>query len=186
MHLSLCLFRKNNKIIPDRLADSLGVTVFTPDYFKGNPAPETMLDGQPTNAKDKRDQGFFAKVAGIGKMLPKAIPWFISHQPSKTFPDMTQFLQVLKTEKGYSKLGAIGYCYGGKIVAEFSKQGQFDVSVLCHPSMLSVQDIKDLKSPALFCCAEEDEMFGAKFREQSKKILEDREGFVSEFKVYEK
>lgn len=106
--------------------------------------------------------------------------------PPKTFPPMTEFLKNLKTEKGYSKLGGIGYCYGGKVVAHFNQEETFDVSVVCHPSMLNQKDIETLKKPILFCCAEQDDMFGERFREQSQKILEEKKDFISEFKVYEK
>lgn len=63
---------QNNKIIPDRLAEALNVTVYVPDYFLGNPMPESFMDGQPTSVTEKSKQGFLSKIGTIGKMATAA------------------------------------------------------------------------------------------------------------------
>ena len=41
----------------------------------------------------------------------------------KRFPEISEFAKALKTEHGFKKLGAIGFCYGGWAVFQLGAKG---------------------------------------------------------------
>ena len=41
----------------------------------------------------------------------------------KRFPEMSGFAKALKAERGFKKLGAIGFCYGGWAVFQLGEKG---------------------------------------------------------------
>ncbi|PWN52015.1 alpha/beta-hydrolase [Violaceomyces palustris] len=150
----------NNKIIPDLIADQTGFTVYVPDMFHGDSIAQDAVKGMPSTAKEAKAQSFLTKV--------------------------TKFLSTLKEESGAARIGAVGYCYGGKSCLVFNARGLVDVSVACHPSFINLSDIKSLKGPVLFNCAEQDDVFPTSLRESGAKALGDRhDAPPHEFKVYE-
>jgi carboxymethylenebutenolidase len=74
----------------------------------------------------------------------------------------------------------------------FSGTGDLVASVACHPSMLNMDDIKGIKTPISFACAENDSQFGDKMREDAKQVLSAKEkgsgegakAFEAEFVLY--
>ena len=41
----------------------------------------------------------------------------------KRFPEISKFAKALKTEHGFKKLGAVGFCYGGWAVFQLGAKG---------------------------------------------------------------
>lgn len=137
---------KNNKILADTLADKLGVTVYVPDYFHGDPVKPEVMNGAPGTAKEVNAQSFFQKATSGLKMVGMA-PWFIRNRPSTKYEDFANFVKTLKEEKKLDRLGAVGYCYGGKIAAHANVHQLVQASVLLHPSFIGIdEDVKPLKS----------------------------------------
>uniref|UniRef100_A0A251TCF5 Putative alpha/Beta hydrolase fold protein n=1 Tax=Helianthus annuus TaxID=4232 RepID=A0A251TCF5_HELAN len=57
-----------------------------------------------------------------------------------------QVIQALK-EKGVTKIGAAGFCWGAKVVVELAKDGEIQFAALLHPSFVTLDDIKGVKVP---------------------------------------
>ncbi|KAJ0614363.1 putative dienelactone hydrolase, alpha/Beta hydrolase [Helianthus annuus] len=55
-------------------------------------------------------------------------------------------IQALK-EKGVTKIGAAGFCWGAKVVVELAKDGEIQFAALLHPSFVTLDDIKGVKVP---------------------------------------
>ncbi|EIN09711.1 alpha/beta-hydrolase [Punctularia strigosozonata HHB-11173 SS5] len=168
---------QNNKLIPDMIAEKTGLTVYVPDIFHGTfPLPET--------AEEERSKGLLSKITTTAKML-SIIPTFImKFRPALHWEAMTEFLNILKKDKGHEKLGAVGYCYGGKFSVHFNGTGDLAASVACHPSMLNMDDIKAIQKPVSFACAEADSAFGDQMRAEAEKVLKAKNGLDLEFVVY--
>lgn len=49
----------------------------------------------------------------------------------KRFPEMVACAKALKSEHGFKKLGAIGFCYGGWAVFKLGGKGTFTQSTRC-------------------------------------------------------
>ncbi|KAI7749368.1 hypothetical protein M8C21_000718 [Ambrosia artemisiifolia] len=64
-------------------------------------------------------------------------------------------IQALR-EKGISKIGSAGFCWGGKVVVELAKEAEIQVAALVHPSFVTLDDIKEVKVPIAILSAELD------------------------------
>ncbi|PWN29036.1 hypothetical protein BDZ90DRAFT_278431 [Jaminaea rosea] len=175
----------NNKIIPDILAERLGVPVYVPDYFEGKGVEPTRLQ-MPSTAKEMRSQSLMQKVtSGLG-MLSIA-PWFISNRPGTKIAPLEKWFTAVEEAKGVKEWASTSYCFGGKPVLHFASQSKFKANVLCHPSFVAIDDIKKMKGTSLFICADEDPVFGASLREQSQQVLKERQDkgeIQAEFKFF--
>lgn len=158
----------NNKVIPDKLADATGLTVYVPDVFNGSGLAEDALDVVPTTADGMKNASFMTKIK-FGAAFAMAAPFFLRHMPGSKLPSLKKWIDALKAEHGYTRLGGIGYCYGGKFVITLNASGHIDVSVANHPSMINKGDIASIKNPILFNCAEEDAVFSLDYAKQVEK-----------------
>lgn len=175
----------NNKLLPDQMANRLGVNVYIPDYFEGKGVQPNKLQ-MPATAKEMRGQTFLQKIgAGVG-MLSIA-PWFLTNRPGTKLAPLEKWFKAVEESKGVKEWGSVGYCYGAKPSLHFSSQSKFKAQVLAHPSFVAIDDIKRMQGPTLFLCADEDPVFTAGLREQSQKVLlEERKGEIEvEFKVFD-
>lgn len=83
--------------------------------------------------------------------------WLKDHGTDKGFEDAKRVIQELRG-KGFSTIGAAGFCWGAKVVVELSKFALIQAAVLLHPSFCTVDDIKDVKVPISILGAEIDQM----------------------------
>lgn len=102
----------NSRLLADRFASSLGVTVYLPDFFSGEQLHPADWDHLVAERK-----GFFSKVAqGFQFMvaLPKLLSFMKRHGAPVVRPHMDRFLAHLRAVEGAQRIGAIGYCWGGR------------------------------------------------------------------------
>jgi dienelactone hydrolase len=55
--------------------------------------------------------------------------WIGKHPPEKVEAPMKAALKTLKEEYGIKKVGAVGYCFGGRYVVRFLGEGVIDAGV---------------------------------------------------------
>lgn len=102
----------NSRLLADRFAAAMGVTVYLPDFFRGeqlHPADWDHLVAQR--------RGFFSKVAqGVQFFvaLPKLISFMKRHGAPVVRPHMDRFVAHLRAVEGAARIGAVGYCWGGR------------------------------------------------------------------------
>lgn len=174
----------NNKLIPDILAEKLGMRVYVPDVFEGQGiSPATM--SMPSTASEARSASFFTKVSNNLRML-KIVPWFISHRPGTKLANLQEWFSAVEEAKGVQSWGATSYCYGAKPSLHFNAQGKLKAHVLCHPSFVAADDIKAVKAPCMFLCADEDPIFTEALKSEAEKILKERQDVKFEFHSYPK
>ncbi|XP_071742045.1 endo-1,3;1,4-beta-D-glucanase isoform X1 [Rutidosis leptorrhynchoides] len=114
--------------IADKVA-SAGYYTVVPDFFHGDPmTPGTQISD-----------------------------WLKNHAPEQGVGLAKPVVQALK-EKGASKVGAAGFCWGAKVVVELAKDADIEVAALLHPSFVSLDDIKGVKVPIAILGAEIDKM----------------------------
>ncbi|KAL8189440.1 hypothetical protein R6Q57_029006 [Mikania cordata] len=105
-----------------------GYYVVVPDFFFGDPVtPEIKMDD-----------------------------WLKTHLPEQAVEFAKPVLQDLK-EKGITKIGAAGFCWGAKVVVELAKEAEIEVAALLHPSFVTLDDIKEVKVPIAILSAEIDD-----------------------------
>lgn len=148
----------NLRKIADKLA-ATGFFVVVPDF----------LYGDPYDPKDKT--------------RPMSV-WIKEHSPDKGHEDAKKVIQELKA-RGACAVGAAGICSGAKKITELSKSGDIQSAVLLHPSYVTVDDVKDVKSPICVLAAEHDPISPVELIKQFEEILKGKPEIPSFFKVFE-
>jgi len=176
---------KNPKIMADRIAKELQCDVWVPDLFDGWPLlPVNSLE-LPSRPGEKI--GFFGYVKILFTVLPR-IPAFYASRASVVDARIRKFIETVKAEQGYEKIGAAGYCFGGGLCVRLGATELVQSLVIAHPGGFSVEQAKAIKVPTAWECAEEDMSFPKKKREDVEALFAARKGANSyveyEFKDY--
>ncbi|KAK9945382.1 hypothetical protein M0R45_010902 [Rubus argutus] len=135
----------NLRKIADKVARAAGFHVVVPDFFYGDPY-------NPNNTQRNMSV------------------WLQAHGSDKGFKDAKHVIAALRN-KGVSRIGAAGFCWGGKVVVELSKTDYIKAAVLLHPSRVTVDDIKEVKDPIAILSAEFDKALPPALLKQFKDIL---------------
>ncbi|XP_024980294.1 endo-1,3;1,4-beta-D-glucanase-like [Cynara cardunculus var. scolymus] len=136
-------------------AASAGYYVVVPDFFHGDPmTPETRIED-----------------------------WLTSHAPDQAVDFAKPVIQALK-EKGFTKIGAAGFCWGAKVVVELAKDTDIQVAVLLHPSFVTLDDIKGVKVPIAILGAEIDRRSPPEVIKQFEEALEAKPEVDQFVKIY--
>ncbi|CAD6272205.1 unnamed protein product [Miscanthus lutarioriparius] len=133
----------NLRKIADKVASS-GYFVVVPDFLHGDPY-------DPSNPNNP----------GM---------WMQEHNPQNAFEEAKPVIAAIK-EKGVCSIGAAGYCWGAKVVVELAKVHEIQAAVLLHPSLLTVDDIKEVKCPISILGAEIDRSSPPELLKQFEQIL---------------
>jgi dienelactone hydrolase len=127
-------------------------------------------------------------------------PWLFRHRQAVTLPIVEQFFKVddyitflllskthlkqaLRSEKGITRIEAVGYCFGGLYVllAGSAQLHLVDAIVGCHVSLANKTHFEQLQVPAAFACAQEDDQFSDAFRAEVEQILARKPEIPSKF-----
>ncbi|KAL0571977.1 hypothetical protein V5O48_009979 [Marasmius crinis-equi] len=103
----------NNRLLADQFAEA-GYAVFAPDYLNGDPVPA--------------DDPNFNITA-----------WSVNHGAAQTLPPLRAVLGALRGS-GVKRIGATGYCFGGRYSTTLSQTNEIEVGIMAHPSSLIVPD----------------------------------------------
>ncbi|KAF9779185.1 dienelactone hydrolase [Thelephora terrestris] len=116
----------------DILAKSVGAQVFMPDFFGEGNACST----EKVPPKNDEDRKYFQEFMEGPGNFPASVPRLVA------------FADVLKAE-GFKKIGALGYCWGGKVVlmGASNESSPLDAISVVHPSRFSAQDVEGLTVP---------------------------------------
>ncbi|KAJ5503899.1 Dienelactone hydrolase [Penicillium fimorum] len=138
----------NAQILADEYANN-GYLTIIPDLFRGDKISPSDMD---TGKAD----------------LPA---WFPNHQPANIEPVIESTLKYIRETLGVKKVGAVGYCFGGKYVCRFLKPGQIDVGYTAHPSFVTHEELGAIKGPLSIAAAEVDSIFTTQLRHESEETL---------------
>jgi hypothetical protein len=127
----------NPQLIADQFAAN-GYWTVMPDLFQGDAIELNQLGG-----------GDF----DIMKWLTKGGPEGKGHLPDTVDPIVEKTLAYMK-EQGAKKIGAVGYCFGGKYVARFLAKGKgVDVGFTAHPSFVDEAELRGMTGPLSIAAA---------------------------------
>ncbi|KAJ5742476.1 uncharacterized protein N7511_011495 [Penicillium nucicola] len=138
----------NSKLLADDYAAN-GYLTLLPDVFSG----------------DQMDIGDFE----AGKI---DIPGWLSRHGTDVVDSIVEsVVKHMREELGVKKIAAAGYCFGGKYVTRFLKEGKIDVGYSAHPSFVSDEELGAIKKPFSISAAETDGIFTRELRRKSEDIL---------------
>lgn len=110
--------------------------------------------------------------------------WIKDHSPEKGFEEAKPVIQALK-EQGVSKVGAVGFCWGAKVVVLLAAQTEYvQAAVLCHPSFVTVDDVKAVKAPIAILGGEFDEVSPPELIKQFDEVLKSKPEVDSYTKIF--
>jgi len=113
----------------DILAETLQARVIMPDFLKGQPWPV-----------DKFPPGSIADKAAL------QVYFGTTANPAFTLPYITAVGAELKKD-GATKIGILGFCWGGKCAFKAGGEDWVDAVATVHPAMLSADDVDNIKVP---------------------------------------
>ncbi|KAH8807117.1 dienelactone hydrolase family protein [Xylogone sp. PMI_703] len=98
--------------------------------------------------------------------------WISKHGPDAVDPIVEAIIQYLREDIGVKKVAAAGYCFGGKYVVRFLKDGKVDTGYSGHPSFITEDELAAIQKPFSISAAEIDQIFTRELRHKSEVILE--------------
>jgi len=145
----------NAQLIADQFAAN-GYYVVMPDLFEGDPVPLNRPEG-------------FDIFAWLTKSGPSG-----GHTKEVVDPIIETVIKDMKENQGVKKIGAVGYCFGGKYVARFQAKGRgVDVGYVAHPSFVDAEEVKAITGPFSIAAAETDQIFPAEKRRETEDLLKE-------------
>lgn len=170
------------------LSDSfslLGIKVCAVDYFSGTGVTPALLEALlplVTVPAGKAKRTFFQKLYlffmvlfYLPYILYHIVPFLMRHG-KKTHAKKTQGLIDIANEfvKQNKQVYLVGYCYGGGISVNLATQDSpFSAIAEAHGNV-ALEQVKSLKKPMLFCCAENDHSFPEQRIVEAEKIIEEK------------
>ncbi|ORY10166.1 esterase/lipase [Clohesyomyces aquaticus] len=138
----------NAQLIADQLAAN-GYFVAMPDLFHGDPV------------KLNPPEGF------------QIMEWLKNHLSPTVDPIIESTIKEMRGKLRCKRIGAIGYCFGGKYVCRWLKYGQLDAGFTAHPSFVEKEELEGIQGPLSIAAAETDHIFPVAKRRESEDILLD-------------
>ncbi|KAK0188137.1 dienelactone hydrolase endo-1-3,1,4-beta-D-glucanase [Armillaria mellea] len=172
----------NPKLLADFFSEQLGCDVWVPDLFDGHAPvrPEQMI--MPERAGQRPSLWGWIKIIWIA--LP-TLPAIYRNRASVTDQRVRSFMDKLKSTKKYDKIGTVGYCFGGGTAIRFGATGLFDTLVICHPAKFTIDELKAIKVPSSWVCAEDDMIISHDLRLKAEAAMAERkDGVAYEFRDY--
>ncbi|EKM51493.1 uncharacterized protein PHACADRAFT_261654 [Phanerochaete carnosa HHB-10118-sp] len=180
---------KNPRIIADELAQRIGCDVWVPDLFQGRPpfTAEELEPLLPDTGNPNDQMTFMRKMWMLMLGLSRAFRLY-AIRPAVVDPRAAAFIRRLRDERKYDKIGAVGYCFGGALCIRLGAAGAVDSLVVCHPTINNADQIREVRVPTAFACAEADSSFTPAIRKEAEKYFESQKGTEGavefEFKDY--
>ncbi|RDW75491.1 hypothetical protein BP6252_06633 [Coleophoma cylindrospora] len=143
----------NVQLTADKFAEEGYLTV-VPDLFNGDAVSVEAFLGQKVD-------------------LQKWINGPPGHLPDTVDPIVKTVIDHLRTNLKVKRIGAVGYCYGGRYVVRFLKDDSFDVGYTAHPSFITEDELRAIQKPLSIAASEIDTIFTRESRYESEKILAD-------------
>jgi dienelactone hydrolase len=104
---------KNIRLLADNYAKA-GFYCYIPDVHQGDSLPIEFLDSVEPNLKTREQLTLIDKTKNtttVGTTLPL---WLSKHREGISKPLIDSFIQAVRNIPGTGKVGAIGFCWGGR------------------------------------------------------------------------
>lgn len=126
----------NSQLLADHLALLLHCPIIMPDQFRNEAFPMVKPPGWDSEAAFIRLQTNH-HPGTVDPMLDKVLAWM-----QRPMDDPKGGLG------GVQKVGAIGYCFGGRYVIRLLAEGNIKAGVVNHPSFFTLDEVSALGRPS--------------------------------------
>jgi dienelactone hydrolase len=177
----------NPRLLADRYAAAADVRVVVPDLHDGDSVASDFVDFmlKPAESWSHRVSNVFVGCLRV----PQLIAWMLRHGDASCHPKLVAVIKALRENTCVTKVAALGFCWGGRHSALLGGQvprAGVDAVIMCHPSGIGAKECSSITVPALFCCAEHDQVFSESTRVAAEAAMAARTAPVpvTTFKVY--
>lgn len=114
-------------------------------------------------------------------------PWLLTHREGVSKPLIDGFFKALKIEPGTNKVGAVGFCWGGRYAILQAHEGSdADAAYAAHPSLVAVpSDFEPISKPVSLALGTKDSLLDEKSRSSIQEILSAKTDVPTEVRIYE-
>lgn len=93
------------------------------------------------------------------------------HNPTRVEGIVRKALKYVKETYKPKFLACMGYCYGACFTIRSLGDSSVDVGACAHPSLVTIEEIEQIKKPIIIMAAENDEIFADELRLATEKKL---------------
>lgn len=152
---------------------------------KGDSIPLEFLDSvePPLKVREQLTRLDKTKATGVvGTTLP---PWLIKHREAVSRPLIENFLSAVRQIPGTRKVGAIGFCWGGRY-AILAAHGVVDAAYVCHPSLVAVPgDFDPVSKPLSLAVGNKDSLLDNGTVGQIQGLMAKKTELPHELRIYD-
>ncbi|KAF2090640.1 dienelactone hydrolase family protein-like protein [Saccharata proteae CBS 121410] len=179
----------NVRLLADNYA-AAGFYVYIPDVHQGDSLPIDFLQTVEPPLPQREAMGMVEKTAATAKVGATLGPWLVRHREGVSKPLMDGFINTIRTTAGTDKVGAIGFCWGGRyaILAthEAGPGKGVDAAYACHPSLVAIPaDFDPVARPLSLALGDKDGLLGEKEIGAIQEVMGKKTGVPHEIRVYE-
>jgi dienelactone hydrolase len=177
----------NHQLLADFYAKE-NFHVYIPDLLAGDPFPASAMDFMDDESNSFC--GSLWQTMQFMWLMPSFLSWLGRHNDAAALPILAPVVKEIKelaVKNGNGKLGAVGFCWGGRyaILLAGGDAPEVDAYAVAHPSNVVIpKDVEALKRPGLYCMSEKDFAISESGVEQIRSILEKKPEAKAEIVKY--
>jgi len=177
---------KNTRLFADQYAKA-GFYVFVPDFHSGDSLPESFLQNVEPNLKEQAELSIASKAKNAAVVPTTLGPWLITHREGVVRPLIDGFFNTLRMTPYVNKIGAVGFCWGGRYAILQAHEGSHVNAVFAaHPSLVSVpSDFDPITKPTSLALGTKDSLLDEKSRSGIQEVLSAKTDVPTEVRIYE-
>ena len=150
--------------------------------------PEDFLQSVEPPLKVQANLGVIDKTKNTATVAATLPPWLMKHSEGVTKPLLDKFVEAVRAIPGTKKIGAIGFCWGGRyaILEAHPSEGTggVDAAFACHPALVSIpSDFEPVTKPLSIAIGDHDSLLDTASIDKIKEVLE-KKNVPQEVKVY--
>jgi len=184
----------NIRLLADEYAKA-GFYCYIPDFHQGDSLPLSFLDNVEPNLKTQETLTLADKAKNAAIVPVTLGPWLLKHREGVTRPLIDGFVNTLRTVPGTNKIGAIGFCWGGRYAilqahgrtesADGTSVGGVDAAYAVHPSLVAVPgDFEPVTKPLSLALGDKDSLLDATARGGIQDCLAKKTDVPHEIRIY--
>jgi dienelactone hydrolase len=185
----------NLRLLADEYAKA-GFYCYVPDFHQGDSIDISFLQNVEPNLKEQETLSM-AEKAKNAALIPATLgPWLVKHREGVTQPLIDGFVNTVRMIPGTNKIGAIGFCWGGRYTilqahgpkkdTTGSDVGGVDAAYACHPSLVAIPgDFDPVTKPLSLAVGTKDSLLDNKSVGQIQDIMAKKTNVPHEIRIYE-
>ena len=147
--------------------------MYVPDFFDGghphfrpltlgDPVPENIMQKLIPTKEQAANKSMLERTTDAASVVAIMGPWFLKHREAVSLPLVQRFLNELRADPAHKKIGAVGFCWGGRYAILLTHEGAVpfvDAAVAMHPSSLSIPaEIEKIAKPVSIQVGDSDDI----------------------------